>query len=202
MRKLVVTNIVSLDGCFEGPGRNVMVLPMDGAFDAYNLKRMQNASTVLLGDRSCRLFTSFWPGMAKNPDASETHRTFSELYNKIDKVVVSNDLKTEDLAEEWRENTRFIGGDDIYAEIKKLKEEDGKDIVVYASRALWNDLMAHGLVDELHFVVGNVVLGPEGTRVFDETISYDDPKLALQLKEVSPLEGSQNHVVVYQIAYK
>jgi dihydrofolate reductase len=202
MRKLIVTNIISLDGCFEGPDRNVMVMPMDGAFDAYNLERMENADTVLLGETSCQLFTSFWPGMATNPDASPTHRKFAELYNAIQKVVVSSKLKIEDLAEQWRKNTRFIEGDGIYEDIKKLKAEDGKDIVMYASRKLWNDLLAHGLVDELHFVVGNVVLGPEGTRLFDETISFDDPKHGLQVKEVRSFEGSQNHLVVYGVAYK
>jgi hypothetical protein len=52
MRKLIVANIVSMDGYYEGPGRNVMLLPMDGAFDDYNLERMRAAGTVLLGHTS------------------------------------------------------------------------------------------------------------------------------------------------------
>lgn len=66
MSKLIITNIMSLDGCYEGPGRNVMALPMDGAFDSYNLERMKAADTVLLGGNSYKLFSSFWPGMANN----------------------------------------------------------------------------------------------------------------------------------------
>jgi len=202
MRKLIVTNIISLDGCFEGPGANVMAMPMDEGFDSYNLERMENAGAILLGEKSCGLFNSFWPGMATNPDASPTNRKFSELYNVVPKIVVSNKLKKEDLAEQWQETTTFIGGDSIYNKIKEYKAEDGKDIVIFASRKLWNDLLAHGLIDELHFVVGNVVLGPDGTQMFDEAINYDDPKLALKLKDVRSLENSQNHVVVYEIAYK
>jgi hypothetical protein len=45
MRKLVVCNIMSLDGYDEGPGNNVMVLPMDASFDEYNLERIRAADT-------------------------------------------------------------------------------------------------------------------------------------------------------------
>ncbi|MFK7694932.1 hypothetical protein [Paenibacillus sp. HJGM_3] len=68
MRKLIVVNIMSFDGYSEGPGRNVMVMPMDGAFDTYNLERMQSADTVLLGGNSYRMFSGFWPAMATHPD--------------------------------------------------------------------------------------------------------------------------------------
>lgn len=49
MRKLIVSNIMSLDGYYEGPGKNVMVLPMDETFDAYNAERLRAADTLLLG---------------------------------------------------------------------------------------------------------------------------------------------------------
>ena len=52
MRQVIVSNIMSLDGYYEGPGRNVMVLNMDEAFDAYNLERIRAAGTVLLGRSS------------------------------------------------------------------------------------------------------------------------------------------------------
>jgi hypothetical protein len=52
MRKLVVCNIMSLDGYDEGPGNNVMVLPMDASFDEYNLERIRAADAVLLGRTS------------------------------------------------------------------------------------------------------------------------------------------------------
>jgi hypothetical protein len=49
MRKLVVVNIMSLDGYVAGPGGNVMALPMDGFFDEHNLERLRAADTLLLG---------------------------------------------------------------------------------------------------------------------------------------------------------
>jgi len=200
MRKLIVTNIMSLDGCYEGPGRNVMALPMDPAFDSYNLERMRAADTVLLGHNSYRMFSGFWPSMADNPNASPTHREFSRLYNKIDKMAVSNSMTVSDTGV-WRDTTSIIGGENVYGEIAKLKDKSGKDIIVFGSRMLWNDLLAHSLVDELHFIMGNVVLG-DGTPMFVESIAYDDPKVSLQLIDSRKFKGSENLLVQYAVKYK
>src|SRR4028119_161589 len=67
VRTVVVSNIVSLDGSFEGPGGDVMALNMDAAFDAYNLERIRSAGTVLLGRRSFEGFSSYWPHIAGAP---------------------------------------------------------------------------------------------------------------------------------------
>lgn len=61
MRKLVVINIVSLDGYYEGRDGNVMVLPMDQSFDAYNAERLRAADTLLLGRNTYKMFKGFWP---------------------------------------------------------------------------------------------------------------------------------------------
>lgn len=200
MRKVIITNIMSLDGCYEGPGRNVMALPMDGAFDAYNLERMRAADTVLLGRNSYQMFSGFWPAMADNAGASPTHREFAQLYNRIDKVAVSNRLTLEETGP-WRDTTRIIGGEDVYDEIARLKREPGRDILVFGSRVLWNDLLAHGLVDELHFIIGNVVLG-DGTPIFAEPIAYDDSLRTLQLIDSRRLTGSQNLLARYEVQYR
>lgn len=200
MRKLIVVNIMSLDGYFEGAGKNVMVMPMDGAFDAYNLEAMESAGTILLGGNSYRFFGAFWPNMAENQETSEINRTFAKIYNKIDKVAVSKDLKESEFPELWRDTTTVIS-DNVYEEIQKLKEQDGKNIVMFASRNLWNDLLAHGLVDELHFVTGNVVLG-EGTKMFTNPVMYDDPKTGLKLLETHMFENSSNHLVKFEVVNK
>jgi dihydrofolate reductase len=200
MGKIIVSNIMSLDGNYEGPGKNVMMLPMDGAFDAYNLERMKQADVILLGETSYKLFSSFWPGMASSAEASSTHREFSALYNKIKKVVVSENLTESDLPEVWKDTTRIISSD-VYKEIEMLKNDTEKDIVMYASHILWNNLLSEKLVDELHFVIGNVILGT-GTPAFENTIAYDYPKLGLELKSVQKCENSNNLVTVYSVVYK
>ena len=94
MRKVIVCNIVSLDGYYEGPGGNVMVLPMDEAFDAYNRERIEAAGTVLLGRTSYQGFSSYWPDVAdapadpENRALSDDNRALSRVYNGLENVVV------------------------------------------------------------------------------------------------------------------
>lgn len=96
MRTVIVCNIMSLDAYYEGPGRNVMALNMDEAFDAYNLERIRSAGTVLLGRTSYDGFSSYWPGIADapaDPDnraLSDGNRELSGIYNRIEKAVVTD----------------------------------------------------------------------------------------------------------------
>jgi dihydrofolate reductase len=198
MGKIIVANIVSLDGNYEGPDKNVMALPMDGAFDTFNLEHMKAADVILLGENSYKFFGGFWPVMADNPDASETNQEFSRRYNKIQKIVVSHTITEADFPEAWKTTTQITKGSP-YDELTQLKKNTAGDIVIFASRILWNDLLAHGLVDELHLMVGNVFLGKEGTPLFEETIVYDDPKTNLKLLDTKKCENSNNHIVYYAV---
>jgi dihydrofolate reductase len=190
MRRLIVTNIVSLDGYYDGPGGNVMVMPMDERFDAYNVKRLAAADTLLLGRNSYEMFRGFWPQMADNPDASETNRELARLENAIEKIVVSDSL-TPDETEPWEDTTRIFPRADARDAIAQLKQGSGEDILVFASRTLWNDLLAAGLVDELHFIVGAVVVGG-GTPVFDAELAAP-----LRLLGTETWEDSSNVLVRY-----
>jgi dihydrofolate reductase len=81
MRKLIVSNIMSLDGYYEGPGKSVMVLfdyrwkayPTDESFDAYNAERLHAADTLLLGRTTYDGFRGFWPSVADDPNFTPTH---------------------------------------------------------------------------------------------------------------------------------
>jgi dihydrofolate reductase len=190
MRKLIVTNIMSLDGCYEGPGADVMVMPMDQTFDAYNAERLRAADTLVLGRKSYELFKGFWPQMAEHPEATPTHREISRLENAIDKVVVSDTL-TEDQTEPWRDTTRIVRRDDAHEQIAELKRGPGRDVLVFGSRTLWNDLLTAGLVDELHLIVGPVVVGP-GTPIFGT-----EPADPLRLIDAGTRGGSDNLFVRY-----
>jgi dihydrofolate reductase len=95
MRKLIVSNIMSLDGYYEGPGENVMVLPMDEAFDAYNAERLRAADTLLLGRNTYDGFKGFRPSVADDPNFTPTHWEISRLDNAIDKVVISDSMTRE-----------------------------------------------------------------------------------------------------------
>ena len=198
MRKIIVCNIMSLDGYYEGPGGNVMALPMDEAFDAYNVERMRSAGTVLLGRASYEGFSSYWPGIADapaDPDnraLSEDNRELSRIYNGLEKVVVT-DGYSPGPDNPWHDTTTVIGRSEVGRWLEEARRGGSGDILIYGSHTLWNSLLAEGRVDELHLMVGAVALGG-GTAIFTEAVD------GLALLEVRRFEGSQNVVLRYSAA--
>ena len=164
MRKLIVCNIVSLDGYFSGPGGDVMVMPFDNGFSAYNAERLRAADTLLLGRKTYEGFRSYWPAIAHDPIQPPLEREISRLNGAIEKVVVSDSLKPDEAAG-WGP-TRVVPRANAHAEVAALKDGPGREILVFGSHVLWNDLLSGGLVDEFHLMIGPGVMG-EGVRAFE-----------------------------------
>jgi len=198
MRKLIVSNIMSLDGYYVA-GPNWPLEIMDEAFDAYNAERLRAADTLLLGRTTYDGFRGFWPPVADDPNLMsalpparrDLVLEISQRNNSIDKVVISDSLTSEQ-TEPWH-NTRIISRADAHERIAELKRQTGKDILMFGSHTLWSDLLAHDLVDELHLMVGPVVFGA-GTPLFDGR-----PAVSLQLIDTRTWDGSNNVLVRYDV---
>ncbi len=134
MRKIIVSNIASLDGYYTGPDNNVMVMPFDEAFDAYNTERLRAADTLLLGRTTFDEFRGYWPPVKDDPNAAPTQREISRLNSAIDKVVVSDSLTADETAP-WH-NTEIVRRGEAHAWLAELKRQSGKDILVLGSRML------------------------------------------------------------------
>jgi dihydrofolate reductase len=183
MRKLIVANIISVDGFYSGPNDDVMAMPFDTTFSDYNLERLRAADTLLLGRRSFEGFRDYWPPIADDPDQPPVEREISRLDNAIEKVVVSDSLTDADLGP-WTDTTRIVRRANAHDAIRELKSGPGREILVFGSHVLWNDLLLAGLVDELHLMIGSAFLG-DGVPVFS------GPRTDLRLAQVRQLGESQ-----------
>jgi dihydrofolate reductase len=164
MGKIVISTNVSLDGVVQDPD-GAEGFRLGGWFGQSGGKDLEQWASVslgealgtealLLGRRSDEWFATRW--------ASRTGE-WADRLNSLPKYVVSSSL--EDPA--WG-NSTVLAGDDVVAEVSKLRKELAGEIVVYASYQLGRALIEHDLVDELRLVVFPVVLGA-GQRLFGET---------------------------------
>ncbi|HWF63720.1 MAG TPA: dihydrofolate reductase family protein [Rhizomicrobium sp.] len=175
MRKIIVSEFISLDGVIEAPGPAHdfklagWTMPYwNDTIAQFKSKELSAAGALLLGRTTYDTFAAAWPNRKEDQ--------FADRMNNLPKHVASRTLKNP----AWT-NSHVIAGD-LAAAVKKLKAESGQDILVFGSGKLSAELLKHGLVDELAFLVYPVVLGM-GQRFFDGS-----PHVALMPVETRPMD--------------
>jgi dihydrofolate reductase len=170
MRKLFVTMWVTLDGYISGPSNDMSWVRVDDAMGQYEGNVVSAADTLLLGRLTYESFAGAWPYVPANPAASEGEKDYARKLNSMRKIVFSRTLDKV----EWNNSTlrHEISPDDIMA----LKQESGKDMVIYGSASIIQALTAHGLIDEYQILVHPVVLGG-GKRLFKDGSDRTDLRL-------------------------
>ena len=160
MRKIIVTEFITLDGVIEAPGGNETAHPHGGwqtAFRSpkagqYKVDELSKVDALLLGKTTYVTFAGFWP--------HQTGKEFADPINRLPKYVVSKSLQKV----EWN-NSHILR--DVATDVAALKKSEGGDILVYGSATLVKALLHHDLVDELRLMLFPVSIGG-GMRIFDD----------------------------------
>jgi dihydrofolate reductase len=176
MRKLIYAINLSIDGCFDltiGPP------PPDDELFKFSLNLLRDAGIVVFGRVTYEIMVPFWPNIAKNP-ANETKADveFAEAFEAVEKIVFSKSLEKAE-----SKNTRIFPTK-AENEIRKLKQEEGKNIYV-GGVALSSHLIQLGLVDEFIFTVFPRIVG-KGRRLMEGLHLVDRLQLRLVESKVFP----------------
>ena len=171
MRKVIVSEFVTLDGVIEDPGGAEGFKHGGWSFQfggvdqqQFKVEELFKADALLLGRRTYQGFAAAWPTM---PGTG----AYGERMNNLPKYVVSTTLS------ETTWNATLLRGD-LTEELPRLKQEAGQDILIFGSGQLVHTLHERGLIDEYRLMVFPVVLG-SGKRLFPD----GDEKKALRLVE-------------------
>lgn len=161
MRKIIVTEFITLDGVVEAPGGNETPHPHGGwqskyghpETGKYKIDELASVDALLLGKNTYELFAGYWP--------TQTGGGFADPINRYPKYVVSRSLQKA----EWN-NSHILR--DVAVDVAALKKTAGGDILVYGSATLAKALLHYDLVDELRLMVYPISVGG-GLRLFDES---------------------------------
>lgn len=171
MRKLIMWNVITLDGYFEGKQAwdlDFHQTVWGKELETFVIEQLQTADMLVFGKNTYEGMADYWTKAEGQPEA--------EPMNKIQKIVCSTSLKAAD----WN-NTVIVKN--AVAEIPKLKRQGDGNMFVFGSGNLSASLMKAGLFDEYRLCVAPVFLGV-GKRLFHEGVPYQK----LQLVQERPLK--------------
>jgi dihydrofolate reductase len=157
MRKLIVFNMVSLDGFFvDGKGDMSWAHKNDAEWNTFVSGNASGSGLLVFGRITYQLMASYWP----TPMALQNSPIVAKGMNEMPKIVFSRTLDNTS----WS-NTKLIKGD-LAAEVRKLKQESGPDMVILGSGTIVSQLAQQSLIDEYQLAVSPIVLG-KGRTLFE-----------------------------------
>ena len=156
MRRVTVFNLMTLDGYIAGQGGDISWHNVDEEFQELANAASNSGNTLLFGRVTYELMVGFWP----TAEAIRTDPIVAAGMNKAEKIVFSRTLQKAD----WN-NTRLVK-DDMLAEVRRLKQQSGKDLTILGSGSIVSQLAQEGLIDEYQVLLNPVVIG-KGKTMFD-----------------------------------
>jgi dihydrofolate reductase len=161
MKSVILQEFLTIDGMAASPDGKTDFIPTDDrSLGVRQMEFIDSVDTMVLGRVTYQLFAHYWPNVA----SGDEWRPFADKLNAMRKIVFSNTL---DRAPWGRHEPATIVKGNAAREVEKLKQESGRDIVIWGSLSLAQALMKLGVIDEYHMIVCPVVLG-DGRRLFEE----------------------------------
>ena len=166
MRNLIFFMHTSLDGFVSGLDGEMDWIKLDDEMFDFVATMTDSADTALYGRITYEMMEGYWPKAGEQPNATKHDKEHSAWYNKVPKVVLSRTINETGLI-----NTKVIS-DQLTDNINKIKNQEGKNILIFGSPAASQSLLSLGLIDEFWLFVNPILLG-QGKPLFkgiNETI--------------------------------
>lgn len=170
MRTLSFFMHVSLDGCVSGPNGEMNWIKVDEEIFDFVGTMTAQADTALYGRVTYEMMQGYWPEAGNKPNASKHDKEHSAWYNQVAKVVLSTTL-----SEEGLQNTTIVAKD-LTEQINRIKEQEGKHILIFGSPRASISLLNEGLIDEFWLFINPVILG-KGRALFQDVAATTPLKL-------------------------
>ena len=159
MRKVISFMHISLDGFAAGPNGEMNWIKVDQEIFDFVGKRIGESDTALYGRVTYEMMENYWPTAGDKPEASKHDIEHSRWYNKAHKIVLSKTMKDMSLA-----NTTIIS-DNLSERINEIKQQPGKDILLFGSPTATHSLIQLNLIDGYWLFVNPIILG-QGIPLF------------------------------------
>ena len=153
MRKIILSEMVSLDGFIAGPDDDLSWHQVDEEFNQYAIELLNSVDTILFGRLTYQLFENYWPAAALNPSTSKSDLEIAHKINDMIKIVFSRTLQKV----QWKNS--ILIKEIVPHEVQKLKKQHGKDMVIYGSGSIVSAFIRVGLIDDYRIFVNPIVLG-------------------------------------------
>jgi len=150
MRKVIASQLMTVDGYFEAPNHEFVPPPWNDELETYSNEVTTGAGALLFGRVGFQMMKAFWEPAGTDPTSPSYD--LAQIMNRLPKVVFSRTLNGDP---GW--NGRVAR--DAVPEVTKLKLEPGGPLVVFGSAEMMGALVAEGLVDEIILMVNPLVMG-------------------------------------------
>ncbi len=173
MGKIIVFNMLTLNGYYVGENDDISWHSVDNEFNDFAVEHTKSFKRLIFGRKTYQLFESFWPGAEVDSPMSKEDKEIGHSINTVKKIVFSRTLKEVLEKPHWQNITLLHDIDSTY--IKELKQQRG-DMAIFGSGTIVQSFTNLGLIDEYRLMINPVIL-ERGKLLFENVANQQKLKL-------------------------